>query len=64
MIVYEPETDRRMEFDLMIDQCFFEEELLGGIDLRNITHLKRMAKVLVEERAVIKRITKDDKSSE
>jgi len=43
----------------MVDQCFLEEELLGGVDLRNINHLKRMAKVLVEERAIIKRVTKD-----
>lgn len=59
VIVHEPETDRKMEFDLMVDQCFLEEELLGGVDLRNISHLKRMAKVLVEERAIIKRISKD-----
>jgi hypothetical protein len=48
-----------MDFELMVDQCFLEEELLGGVDLRNISHLKRMAKVLVEERAIIKRISKD-----
>jgi hypothetical protein len=48
-----------MEFELLIGSCFLEEELLGGLDLRNIAHLKRMARVLVEERAVIKRVAKD-----
>jgi len=45
-----------MEFDLSISHCFLEEELLNGIDLKNIGHLKKMARVLVEERAIIKRV--------
>ena len=32
---------------------------MSGIDLKNITHLKKMAKVLVEERAIIKRVSRD-----
>ena len=51
-----------MEFDLLIESCFLEEELLGGLNLRNIAHLKRMARVLVEERAVIKRVSKEQAS--
>lgn len=29
---------------------------MGGINLKNVNHLKKMAKVLVEERAIIKRV--------
>lgn len=52
-----------MDFDLKISKCFLEEEILGGINLKNVNHLKKMAKVLVEERAIIKRVNtvnKDD----
>lgn len=59
LIINEPETKRKMEFDLKIEHCFLEEELLGGLDLRNINHLKKMARCLVEERAIIKRVVKD-----
>jgi hypothetical protein len=45
-----------MDFDLNIEHCFLEEEMMGGIDLKNVTHLKKMARVLVEERALIKRV--------
>jgi hypothetical protein len=48
-----------MNFDVVIRNCFLEEELLNGIDLKNISHLKKMAKLLIEERAIIKRISKD-----
>lgn len=52
-----------MDFDLKISKCFLEEEIMGGINLKNVNHLKKMAKVLVEERAIIKRVNtvnKDD----
>lgn len=61
--IHEPETQRKMDFDLKISKCFLEEEILGGINLKNVNHLKKMAKVLVEERAIIKRVNtvnKDD----
>ncbi len=54
--IHEPETMKRMDFELRIDHCFLEEEIMGGIDLKNINHLKKMARVLVEERALIKRV--------
>ncbi len=56
LMINEPETQRRMEFDLDISSCFLQEEILGGIDLKNISHLKKMARVLIEERAIIKRV--------
>lgn len=59
LLISEPETQRRMEFDLNVEHCFLEEELMGGIDLKNLNHLKKMARVLVEERAIIKRVAKD-----
>ena len=49
-----------MDFDLDIRQCFLEEELSSVIDLKNLSHLKKMARVLVEERAVIKRVAKEN----
>jgi hypothetical protein len=61
--IHEPETQRKMDFDLKISKCFLEEEIMGGINLKNVNHLKKMAKVLVEERAIIKRVNtvnKDD----
>lgn len=61
--IHEPETQRKMDFDLKISKCFLEEEIMGGINLKNVNHLKKMAKVLVEERAIIKRVntaSKDD----
>jgi hypothetical protein len=48
-----------MEFNIAIESCFGEEELLGGIDLKNISHLKKMARILIEERAIIKRVSKE-----
>jgi hypothetical protein len=45
-----------VDFDLLIQNCFLEEEIAGGINLKNVNHLKKMAKVLVEERAIIKRV--------
>jgi hypothetical protein len=66
--INEPETKKKMDFYLRIDHCFLEEELRGGIDLKNLNHLKKMARVLVEERALIKRVSSsavvDDLSSE
>jgi hypothetical protein len=46
-----------MDFYLRIEHCFLEQEINGGIDLKNIAHLKKMARVLVEERALIKRVS-------
>lgn len=54
--ILEPETKNSMDFDLRIDKCFLEEEILGGVNLKNVNHLKKMARVLVEERAIIKRV--------
>ena len=48
-----------MEFELHLEQCFHEEELASS-NRREVSTLKRMAKLLVEERAVIKRITDDN----
>lgn len=66
--INEPETKKKMDFYLRIDHCFLDEELRGGIDLKNLTHLKKMARVLVEERALIKRVSSsavvDDIASE
>lgn len=53
-----------MEFNLSVDSCFLEEELLNGIDLKNVAHLKKMARVLVEERAIIKRVSKGESGAE
>jgi hypothetical protein len=36
-----------------------EDEILGGVDLKNINHLKKMARLIVEERAIIKRVGRD-----
>ena len=55
--INEPETKKKMDFYLRIDHCFLEQEINGGIDLKNIAHLKKMARVLVEERALIKRVS-------
>lgn len=55
--INEPETKKKMNFYLRIDHCFLEDELRGGIDLRSISHLKKMARVLVEERSLIKRVS-------
>jgi hypothetical protein len=55
--INEPETKKKMDFYLRIDHCFLEEEIRGGIDLKNVAHLKKMARVLVEERALIKRVS-------
>ena len=62
--INEPETQRKMEFDMLVEACFLEEELANGLDLRNVAHLKRMARVLVEERAVIKRVGKGEEGGE
>lgn len=57
-----------MDFDIKISKCFLEEEIMGGINLKNVNHLKKMAKVLVEERAIIKRVNTgirgDDKNGQ
>ena len=55
--INEPETKKKMDFYLRIDHCFLDDEIRGGIDLKNVTHLKKMARVLVEERALIKRVS-------
>ena len=55
--INEPETKKKMDFYLRIDHCFLDEEIRGGIDLKNVAHLKKMARVLVEERALIKRVS-------
>ena len=55
--INEPETKKKMDFYLRIDHCFLEDEIRGGIDLKNVNHLKKMARVLIEERALIKRVS-------
>ncbi len=62
--IHEPETQRKMDFDLKISKCFLEEEIMGGINLKNVNHLKKMAKVLVEERAIIKRVNTESKDDD
>jgi hypothetical protein len=53
-----------MDFDIKISKCFLEEEIMGGINLKNVNHLKKMAKVLVEERAIIKRVNTANRGDE
>ena len=62
LVINEPETNKKMDFDIPINQCFLEEELQGGVDLKNLSHLKKMAKILVEERAIIKRAAQEHES--
>lgn len=57
--ISEPETKGKTEFVFDVGSCFLEEELQGGLDLRNIAHLKKMARLFIEERAIIKRVGKD-----
>ena len=62
LVINEPETNKKMDFDIPINQCFLEEELQGGVDLKNLSHLKKMAKILVEERVIIKRAAQEHES--
>lgn len=64
LLINEPESGRKMDFTVAVESAFLEEELLNDLDLKNISHLKRMAKVLIEERAIIKRVSKDSASEE
>ena len=61
-MINEPETEKKMEFVISLDQCFHEEEL-QRINKRDINQLKKLAKILVEERAVIKRISEENEGT-
>lgn len=62
--INEPETKKKMDFYLRIDHCFLEDEIRGGLDLKNVNHLKKMARVLIEERALIKRVSSTNPAEE
>ena len=56
LIISEPENDLlpKTEYILELENCFHEDELVQ-LNRKDINQLKKLAKVLVEERAVVKR---------
>ncbi|CDW76064.1 UNKNOWN [Stylonychia lemnae] len=65
LLISEPETDKkifeeddtqqRREFKISLRQCFLDEEL-ANLSLRNIETLKKLAKIVIEERTIINRV--------
>eukprot|EP00347_Sterkiella_histriomuscorum_P013376 403364949 len=49
------QVNPRRVFELQFSQCFHEEEL-RNINFKNIEQLKKLARVIIEERAVINRV--------